>query len=119
VKPPAGWLKCNVDAGFHRHQGVSSLGACIRDERGGFVRAHTSLREPMLQAIEGEAMALLGAIQWVLSSGFQYVIFETDSKILSDAIFRKKEDISEFGSIVTKINRLLSLNSNFVVKFIR
>jgi hypothetical protein len=55
---------------------VSSLGACIRDERGVFVRAHTILREPTLQVIEGEAMALqLGAIQWVLSSGFQYVIF--------------------------------------------
>jgi len=51
--------------------------------------------------------------------GFQYVIFETNSKILSDAILQKKEDISEFGSIVTEINRLLSLNSNFVVKFIR
>jgi ribonuclease HI len=51
----------------------------------------------MLQVIEGEAMALLGAIQWVLSSGFQNVIFETDSKILSDAIFRKKEDISELS----------------------
>jgi len=70
VKPPEGWLKCNVDAGFHPHQGVSSLGACIRDERGVFVRAHTTLREPMLQVIEGEAMALLGAIQWVHSSGF-------------------------------------------------
>ncbi|XP_024632637.1 uncharacterized protein [Medicago truncatula] len=33
VKPPEGWLKCNVDAGFHPHQGVSSLGVCIRDER--------------------------------------------------------------------------------------
>jgi len=63
VKTLDGWLKCNVDAGFHPHQGVSSLGACIRDEMGVFVRAHTTLREPMLQVIIGEAMALLGAIQ--------------------------------------------------------
>ena len=95
------------------------MGACICDEMRVFVRTHMGLREPMLQVIEGEAMALLGALQWVFSSGFQYVIFEIGSKILSDAIFWKKEDISEFGSIVTEINQLLSLNSNFVVKFIR
>jgi len=108
-------LKCNVDASFHPHQGASSLGACIRDERRVFVRAHTVWWESMSQVIEGEAMAL----QWVLSSGFQFVIFETGSKILSDVIFRKKEDNFEFGSIFTEINWLLSLDSNFMVMFIR
>ncbi|MCI26283.1 polynucleotidyl transferase ribonuclease H fold, partial [Trifolium medium] len=41
-KPPVGWYKCNVDAGFHNTLGRTSAGWCVRDHMGHLVMAGTS-----------------------------------------------------------------------------
>jgi hypothetical protein len=40
-KPPIGWYKCNVDAGFHNERNKTSVGWCLRDHLGRFVLAGT------------------------------------------------------------------------------
>jgi hypothetical protein len=37
-KPPAGMLKCNVDMAFYASQNCYCIAACLRDDRGHFVR---------------------------------------------------------------------------------
>ncbi|GAU48618.1 hypothetical protein TSUD_133490 [Trifolium subterraneum] len=38
-KPPIGWHKCNVDAGFHKNLNKTIFGWCLRDHLGRFVIA--------------------------------------------------------------------------------
>jgi len=88
--------------------------------RHGFVAAFTSRTDAVMQVKEGETVALLGATKSVNSMGFQHNIFETDRKLFTDAILGSYCDISEFGlwSIVLDIKHFLSINFNFMVKFI-
>jgi ribonuclease HI len=51
--------------------------------------------------------------------GLRNVIFETDSKSVVDAIHRRVNGISEFSSLIVMIKNVLSLFSNFQVKFIK
>lgn len=78
VKPRAGWLKCNIDAVFFKEQNRSAVGRCFSDEQGTFVLAKTGWYAPLISVQEGEAIALLSAIQWVLDLRLEKVIFEVD-----------------------------------------
>jgi hypothetical protein len=51
--------------------------------------------------------------------GISHVIFEIDSKNVVDAIYIVQLDIFEFSSLICNIRNILSLNSNFKVKFIK
>ncbi|MCH87069.1 cytochrome P450, partial [Trifolium medium] len=85
-KPPPGWNKCNVDAGFHNELNKTSLGWILRDQFGQFVMAGTSWNQGKCSIIEGEAIALLEAMKTMEQRGMSHVIFETDSRNVVDAI---------------------------------
>lgn len=52
-----------------------------------FILARTSCYSPLLRVKEGEADALLAAVEWVIDLGLDNVIFEVDSKIVAAAIY--------------------------------
>jgi ribonuclease HI len=118
-KPSLGWLKCNTDAGFFSDSNRTSGGWCLRDHRGMFVSAGTSWIEGTCSIIEGEAIALLEALQQLVQRGISHVIVETDSKNLVDAIHHLQDGVSEFSLIVRNINNMLLANPNFLVKFVK
>ncbi|XVF75961.1 hypothetical protein PTKIN_Ptkin13bG0229200 [Pterospermum kingtungense] len=68
---------------------------------------------------ECEALALLEALRWVQGLVMEKVIFETDSRIVVDAVTSKKEDLTEFGSIIDQCRSILSFHNTFMVKFVR
>jgi ribonuclease HI len=118
-KPPMGWQKCNVDAGFHQSLNKTSVGWCLRDHLGNFMVAGTAWNEGNCSIVEGEAHALLEALSRVEERGITHVIFETDSKNVVDAIHKLSSGFSEFSAIICNIQNVLSRNPNFVVKFIK
>jgi ribonuclease HI len=118
-KPPDGWLKCNTDAGIHKELNKTSGGWCLRDHNGMFVAAGTSWLEGSCSVIEGEAIALLDALQQMEQRGVNHVIVETDSKSLVEAIQHVRDGVSEFSRIVQNINNVLLANPNFLVKFVK
>jgi ribonuclease HI len=118
-KPPEGWYKCNVDAGFHRDCNKTSGGWCLRDHSGMFVAAGTSWLEGNCSVIEGEAIALLHSMRAMVQRGVSHAIFESDSKSLVDAIKHIHAGVSDFSLIVQQINNVLSLNPNFMVRFVK
>jgi ribonuclease HI len=83
------------------------------------VLAGTAWYHGKYSIIEGEAKALLEAMRTMEQNGISHVIFETDSKNVVDAIHNLRMGISEFSSIICNIRNVLSLNPNFVVKFIK
>jgi hypothetical protein len=74
-KPPIGWYKCNVDAGFHKETNRTSGGWCLRDHTGLFVAAGTTWLEGNCSIIEGESIALLEALKEIEQRGISHVIF--------------------------------------------
>ncbi|XP_058758811.1 uncharacterized protein LOC131632064 [Vicia villosa] len=69
--------------------------------------------------IEAEALALKEAIQIAITTNLNNVIFESDSQVVIHAINSTVSGKSEFNIIITTIRRLLSLVTNFEVKFIK
>lgn len=52
-------------------------------------------------AKEVKALGFFEGLCWVSSLGMSNVIFELDSKVVIDAVNNKKEDIIEFGSLIS------------------
>ncbi|GAU26752.1 hypothetical protein TSUD_317500 [Trifolium subterraneum] len=104
-KPPLGWYKCNVDAGFHQDVNKSSGGRCLRDHMGVFVAAETAWAKGSCAIVEGEAYVLLKALKGIEQRGLTHVIFETDSKSVVDAIQNIHHGRSEFSYLISHIKR--------------
>jgi ribonuclease HI len=117
--PHHGWLKCNVDAGFHRGVNKTSSGWCLRDHMGRFVRAETTWIEGCCSIVEGESLALLEALHAMEQRGLTHVVIETDSKSVVNALRHSRSGSSEFIFIISQIKNILCRNPNFEVKFIK
>ncbi|GAU49778.1 hypothetical protein TSUD_141680 [Trifolium subterraneum] len=72
-----------------------------------------------MSSVEGEAWTLLLAMEEARHSGLDRVQFESDSKVLIEAIHMKRRGNSEFLSIVYDILSIMSSFLNFEVKFVR
>jgi ribonuclease HI len=64
-------------------------------------------------------MAIKETIGEMLQRGFTNVNFESDSKIVVDAISSSQLGISEFSLLISNIKSLLLSNPNFEVKFVK
>lgn len=60
ISPPSDWLKCNVNASFSCHLGITNRGWCLRDNFGGFVTAGAAWDDSTLTIIEVWALTLKG-----------------------------------------------------------
>jgi ribonuclease HI len=117
--PLHGILKCNVDASFFNNEGACGWGWCIRGSNGQFILAGSNILYEKLNIIEGEALAIREAMCEIIQRGFTQVIFESDSKVVVDAIHSRNVGVSEFCSIISSIQSLLLLYPNFEVKFVK
>lgn len=69
-----------------------------------FLLCHSSCKIGIPSVKEAEALCLLEALQWTQDMKMSNIIFETDTKLVSEAISYTKTYLSEFGSIVTMCN---------------
>jgi ribonuclease HI len=118
-QPPHGYYKCNVDASFYNLAASTGWGWVLRDAHGGFILAGSNTLPTTFNVIEGEALALMEAMKEVIQRGFHFVIFESDSKIVVDAIHSRQSGVSEFSLLISSIQSLLSLHNYFEVKYVR
>jgi len=111
-------VTCNVDASFFRECNHTGFGDCIRGVGGVFVKELSGWVCNEMQVHEGEALAMLKAIEWLQQFKISSLTLFSDSKILVDAIHAKAEGLSGFNMIINHIRRCLELQCNFEVKFI-
>ncbi|XP_045791665.1 uncharacterized protein LOC123886388 [Trifolium pratense] len=104
--PNPGWVKCNVDVAFVTGSGKTSMGLCFRNSNGQFMAGVTQCQQSVISTLEGEAWALLLAMKEANHRGFNRVQFESDSKVLVDAIHMRRRGNSEFFSILLFLCRL-------------
>ncbi|KAK2416734.1 protein argonaute [Trifolium repens] len=86
---------------------------------GDFKLAGTNIVNTPFSVVEGEAMALAEAMKEMLQRGLSYVVFESDSKIVVDAISSRQSCVSEFSLLISYIQSILSLHNYFEVKYVR
>ncbi|GAU48309.1 hypothetical protein TSUD_324900 [Trifolium subterraneum] len=118
-KPALGWVKCNVDVAFLPGSGRTSVEVCFRDNSGQFMAGMTQWKQTVISPVEGEAWALLLAMEEARHRGLDRVQFESDSKVLIEAIHMKRRGNSKFLSIVHYILSIMSSFLNVEVKFVR
>ncbi|GAU28280.1 hypothetical protein TSUD_256080 [Trifolium subterraneum] len=118
-KPALGWVKCNVDVAFVSGSGRTSVGLCFRNNKGQVMAGLTQWQQTVMSSVEGEAWTLLLAMEEARHRGLDRVQFESDSKVLVEAIHMKRRGNSEFLSIVHDIISFMSSFLNFEVKFVR
>jgi ribonuclease HI len=118
-QPPVGVLKCNVDASFFAANGATGWGWCLRNFRGQFQLAGTNIVHSYYSVVEGEALAVIEAMEEMILRGFRNVIFESDSKLVVDAISSTHNGISEFSTLITHIQSLLRSHNYFEVKYVK
>lgn len=79
--PPAGYLKCNLDAAMFIEQNRIGAAACNnRNEAGQFILAYTVGCNASMAAAEAEAWGLIQALNWLYSTNIPGVIIEMGSK---------------------------------------
>ncbi|GAU45071.1 hypothetical protein TSUD_85570 [Trifolium subterraneum] len=61
-KPALDWVKCNVDVAFVSNSGRTSVGLCFRNNSGHFMAGMTQWQQTVISSVEGEAWALLLAM---------------------------------------------------------
>jgi ribonuclease HI len=118
-RPRDGWWKCNVDASLSQDSCFTGWGWCVRDSNGRFVAAGTNNCKHVLTIAEGEAMAILEAMRVATSKGWANIVFESDSKVVVEAIKANPKGSSELFSFISSIKALLQCNPNYEVKFVR
>lgn len=115
--PPANWLKCNSDGAWNHNRVNSGLGWVLRNEKGNVLWAGAKAVTRAVSTIVTEAEALKWAVQNIVSLGYKYVIFESDSQTLVRMISGQEEVWPILQPIVEETRRLLSQVQFFQVCF--
>ncbi|KAL8158304.1 hypothetical protein AgCh_002850 [Apium graveolens] len=84
--PAVGWVKVNTDAAVFEDMRCVGLGCVARGDTGEFLMARASRHRGLLTPRDAEALGLKEAICWAVEKGFKQCIFETDAKLVVDAI---------------------------------
>ena len=92
---------------------------CFRDSMGVLLLGKSDFYYSSSTVLEVESLGLLDAIKVAISYGMCDVMFETDSKILSDALATTNTSINEFSDLVTQCRSLLLNRPDFVVSYVR
>lgn len=116
-KPPDGWVKVNIDAAFRQGEDHFAIGCVVRDESGHFLRARTNILRSTRQVREAEAWSLREALEWMHQWRVNKCIFESDAKLLVDAL-KQKRGRSFFDTIVDECNDILRHFENVSVVFV-
>lgn len=65
-----------------------------------FILGRTVWHHQRLPVHEGEAIALLEAVMWIIDLGLQYVVLESDWKMVVDHIHKNQHAFSKFATII-------------------
>ncbi|XP_019151030.1 PREDICTED: uncharacterized protein LOC109147828 [Ipomoea nil] len=114
--PPAGYLKCNVDAAIFTNG--AGVGVVVRNEEGKFVAAYGAKLNCFNDPFMAETMAVKEALKWLKINHFNNVILETDCLNFCSAFNSVALNRSYVGLIVRQCRVLASDIGNFCVRHV-
>ncbi|KAL6561223.1 hypothetical protein OROMI_016824 [Orobanche minor] len=117
--PPAGFVKCNVDAALFAEEAKVGYGLVICDEAGRFVAASNGLVVSPQDPFLAEAMALKEALSWLKEHKFEKIHVEVDCQKLWCKVRASGMDHSYFGIVVNEIKLLLNSFNSISIRHVR
>ncbi|XP_059633308.1 uncharacterized protein LOC132276070 [Cornus florida] len=107
LPPLSGFVKYNIDANFQLHSTLGGGGVVFRDSNGTIL--YTVMFKQFLcsSALVAEAISFHHAIYWARSLGYQHVCFESDAKLVVNALAEGSSCPTKITSVVFTINREL------------
>ncbi|XP_073300593.1 uncharacterized protein [Primulina huaijiensis] len=117
--PPTGAVKCNNDAAFFDDIQSAGVSMVMRDAKGRFIIARTTLVKILRCVKEGEAIGLLEALSWIRNMDYSNVMFEVDAQTLHLAMRGNVNDNMEFGGIMESCRDIVASKPGFSVHFVR
>jgi hypothetical protein len=87
-KPKANRLKCKVEGVIFSTEGKFDIGICFCNDHGILVQTHTMYFPFEIIVNECEASTLKHALPVALSSGFERVIFQTNSQTIKQSLIQ-------------------------------
>ena len=103
AKPPAGWMKCNVDGAFYERQWQGASGWALRDDSGAFLRGGAKWYNHCLDARSMEAMACRDGLVVARQLGLWKVWLESDCQELIKLWHKGDKQRSNILPIVSAI----------------
>lgn len=116
-KPSAGWVKVNIDAACPQGCNFVVVACVVRDGCGSFLRAHSNIITGVRTPREAEAMSMREALSWVKNWRSTQCVFESDSKLLIDAIHGPSGK-SLFDTIVDDCSELVKHYDGVLFEFV-
>ncbi|CAN0906798.1 Uncharacterized mitochondrial protein AtMg00310 [Linum grandiflorum] len=117
--PPVQMVKCNLDVAMFPHERTFGLGIVVRDATGCILQILMQQKAGVIDVREAECAAMLTALGWIQSMGYEQVVFETDNQSVARAINGSEMDVSEFGTMVSACRRILDHQPSYTVSWIR
>jgi ribonuclease HI len=106
IRPGQDQVKVNVDASYWEPSKTGSWGFVVRDDKGEFVAAAAGKLRHLRSALQAETEALVAAVEGAAALSLNRVIFESDSKILVDALNSSSHELSEIGILLREARSL-------------
>jgi ribonuclease HI len=104
VRPPNGWVKCNVDASFIDEDRNGAWGAVLRDSNGTILFSAWNTLSHCQSASEGEAIAYLEGLKLAIAYSDSNIIIETDCAYILDSFKEGSPDRSKVCLIAKEFN---------------
>ncbi|XP_019182016.1 PREDICTED: uncharacterized protein LOC109177169 [Ipomoea nil] len=117
TSPPAGSLKCNVDASVA--EGGASFGLVVRDHLGCFVAAKRGVLTDEHDPYVAEALAAKEALTWLKEQRLNNIILESDCLNFCNAFNSQSVDFSYVGLIVKQCRVIASDIGNVCIAHVR
>ncbi|XBH82826.1 hypothetical protein VPH35_071399 [Triticum aestivum] len=107
--PPHDRVKINLDGAFTPGENFVSWGVVIRDHTGEVLLARDGRTDNTADPFAAEMIAMSQAISMAVDVGAHRAIFETDSKLLQEALDFTKADASSHAAIIEDIKFQLKM----------
>jgi ribonuclease HI len=118
-KPSPHMVKCNVDCALFNNNTITGLGICFRDSSGALLSGFSKYSYFCSTPPEAEALGLFGAINIAINCDMPFVIFESDCRLLVDAINSNSAPNNEFKVIISRCKDILSSRNNFIASYVK
>jgi ribonuclease HI len=109
-KPPAEFLKLNIDATFDPDGRNGGWGFILRDEDGDVVTAGCGKLDWVHDPLQAEVVACLQGTQAAIDLGVGKIIIETDALQVCQAMNSRAYDLSLAGNLIKELRSLAESN---------
>ena len=89
-----------MDGGFRPGEGSVTWGVVVRDDYGDVIKARAGRTEQVADPFGAEVIAFVQAIRTAAELGALRVMFETDSKLVQEALDLGRVDSSPYAALI-------------------